>query len=351
VSRLTPERLAELRRMVADEVWTLPSREDVAALIASRDQFETDLAKARHDRDSWQAIGADRAGAVVECARLETELAETVRERDRLWLLLETERGLTGSIRLHAEALKRVTAFGVALKIGDDAWAVADYHAGALLLGLRPRWPQGAPQPHAPGSGAAFAGNETPEAQRTAQRAAEDVEPPRCPAPNPLFLGETCSLTAGHDGDHRDGRRGGWPNHPHQYPRDGRLYADGPPCRHDATWLVATPDGPQCMVCGPATSADAIAPEDEGVSTADVHAQTAADEHAELRTPEWWCDKYDLRVYDPDGWRSATDPRDWDQPITLAEFERRTRTSTVDSRGGWDRMNADLRRAGNGDGA
>jgi hypothetical protein len=89
-----------------------------------------------------------------------------------------------------------------------------------------------------------------------------------------------------------------------------RLYADGPPCRHDRTWLVATETGWHCMVCGPSTraqdgpraaegpesaagDADAlrgpqepagavgIAPEDEGIAAAAVHAQIANDNESE----------------------------------------------------------------------
>lgn len=33
-----------------------------------------------------------------------------------------------------------------------------------------------------------------------------------CSAANPLFLTETCTQDAGHQGDHRDGYGGGWPN-------------------------------------------------------------------------------------------------------------------------------------------
>lgn len=46
------------------------------------------------------------------------------------------------------------------------------------------------------------------------------------------------------------------------------------------------------------------------------------------RTPEQWCEQYDVDIADSDGWRSKDAPA-WAEPITLAEFYRRARQSTV----------------------
>ena len=55
------------------------------------------------------------------------------------------------------------------------------------------------------------------------------------------------------------------------------------------------------------------------------------DEGGALKTPDEWCAELGARVVDPDGWRDGT--RDWSEPITREEFDRRLRICTVDGRG------------------
>lgn len=330
---LTPEHLAELRRTADSPDQPQWGHDDVRELL---DEI-------------------DRLGA----------------ERDRLWMLLEIERGLTGSIRLHADAIKRATTFGSHSHPGDVSWGLADDLATRLLAVLGPQRPHAAPQAHAPGPWAGFADGEAAETPSEAQRPAEGVERYRCPTdcdPDCEALcheGHQVNAKQLHDvqecgkrtarsllllpiAPEIDGRApmSGLEAPPGVAPTDGRLYADGPPCRHGATWLVATDTGPQCMVCGPARP-DPIAPQDEGISTADVHAQAAADAPPDLRTPDQWCAEYDIRILDPDGWR-GTHRLAWDFPISLAEFWRRSRTSTTDAANpAWTRVAADATRADN----
>lgn len=100
-----------------------------------------------------------------------------------------------------------------------------------------------------------------------------------------------------------------------------------------------------CTKCNATEEPDAIAPEDEGIATADVHAQAAADARTDLRTPEQWEAHYGITVRDPDGWRADNQP--WEQPITLPDFWRRIIRSTA---GPWapeiyDRMLHDVNNA------
>lgn len=47
----------------------------------------------------------------------------------------------------------------------------------------------------------------------------------------------------------------------------------------------------------------------------------------DLKTPETWMTELGIEILDPDGWRSPT-AKDWDEPITRAEFEERAATCT-----------------------
>jgi len=47
----------------------------------------------------------------------------------------------------------------------------------------------------------------------------------------------------------------------------------------------------------------------------------------ELKTPDEWCKILDIRVLDPDGWRE--DKKNWNDPISKAEFTKRMLLSTV----------------------
>jgi hypothetical protein len=62
-----------------------------------------------------------------------------------------------------------------------------------------------------------------------------------------------------------------------------------------------------------------------------------------FKTPDQWCDEYDLLILDPDGWRGKDAPR-WDTPITLAEFYRRAMQCTVSrSNSAIERIEHDLK--------
>jgi hypothetical protein len=50
------------------------------------------------------------------------------------------------------------------------------------------------------------------------------------------------------------------------------------------------------------------------------------------KTPTEWCKAKSIRIFDPDGWRSDSDP-DWNEPISEADFDRRAGISTA---GPWD---------------
>jgi hypothetical protein len=65
--------------------------------------------------------------------------------------------------------------------------------------------------------------------------------------------------------------------------------------------------------------------------------------HDTTMPPEEWCRAYGVSVLDPDGWRGQ-DARDWDDPITLLEFERRALLSTADLvNPGWAGVSRDAR--------
>lgn len=52
----------------------------------------------------------------------------------------------------------------------------------------------------------------------------------------------------------------------------------------------------------------------------------------ELKTPDVWCQELGARIVDHDGWRG--DPsRNWHDPISRAEFDRRLMRCTIDSTG------------------
>jgi hypothetical protein len=68
----------------------------------------------------------------------------------------------------------------------------------------------------------------------------------------------------------------------------------------------------------------------------------AQEGHPNLRTPDRWCDHYDITIVDPTGWADQTSA-DWAVPIGLPEFQRRAAASTVDGPVGvWARMYDDL---------
>jgi hypothetical protein len=55
----------------------------------------------------------------------------------------------------------------------------------------------------------------------------------------------------------------------------------------------------------------------------------------ELRTPEQWEEDMDSEVVDADGWRAdcALGAKNWNVPITLAEYLERAGTSTIGPKG------------------
>lgn len=237
---LSPEQLAELREFTQANPNGVIGCQGAAALIGEIDRLAAeneqlaDLDDAATRRTELQA---ERDRAVnrwhVEHKRAETleaENAELHRRMESIRLLLPTLRVMAGE---HAIAL---------------VVRALDAHAG-----------QDAPQAHAPGPWDGFADTEPTETPAEPQRPAEGVD----------LSGDLDDLNPAQITELK--RISGPPA-----PADGRLYVNGPPCRHDHTWLVETETGWECMVCGPA-KAEGIVPEDEGISTADVQAQQAAD--------------------------------------------------------------------------
>lgn len=337
--RLTPERLAELRRIATGEDWSPPQPEDLAALLAERDRLAAQIA-ADADEDHVLEERAELSRALGE-ERGRRAAAE--HERDRLWMLLETERGLTGSVRLHAEALKRVTAFQIAAN-GESVERIhVDEMANNLLRVLGPQRPHAAPQRPAPGPWAGFADGEAAEAQETAQRGSEGFENYRCPTDCDPDCGMRChedhqvEAKQTHDVRECQARRAA----AETYRRVMTPYRpfSGLVIDEESARTGVLP-GSLEDVMGLA-QAPVIAPQDEGISTTDVMAQAANDAPPDLRTPDQWCAEYDIRILDPDGWR-GTHRLAWDFPISLAEFWRRSRTSTTDAvNPAWTRVAAD----------
>lgn len=59
--------------------------------------------------------------------------------------------------------------------------------------------------------------------------------------------------------------------------------------------------------------------------------------------PDSWCRFYSVHVHDPDGWRGEH-AADWNEPVTLMEFERRALLSTIDVvNPRWDTVSRDAR--------
>ena len=52
----------------------------------------------------------------------------------------------------------------------------------------------------------------------------------------------------------------------------------------------------------------------------------------QIKTPDEWCAELGARVMDADGWRGSSG-RDWSDPISREEFDRRLMTCTIDGRG------------------
>jgi hypothetical protein len=279
---LTPVRLATIRNnhardlRLGEEHLLLADNSDLGDLLGEVDRLTAELAEARkHARI-----------AVAQSVRLATALADIPARLDELANALAVHhRQRQIAIRAMADVVRH--------RLGSDRdYALADWGAAA-------RDAQDAPQPHPeppPGAPVMDFPSETP------------VEPPR-----PAEGTEPCA----HCGKPRNGyggidafavcHTGTIPAQADpidcyrlvtvyreplgaRIATDGRLYLDGPPCRHDATWLVATGTGIECMVCGPTTAADTIAPEDEGISTADALAQAANDaEHDRFATRDERC--------------------------------------------------------------
>jgi hypothetical protein len=211
---LTPEHLAELRRMADSPDWPQWGDDDVRELLDEIDRLQR--------------------GTKILAARV-------------------------NSVRMLAYSLRQVTAFGATAHPDDEVWSVAAYSARQLLAALGPQVPQDAPQ----------SGTAPP-------RDAPVMDFPSEPPTGPQEPAEPCA----HCGKPRVGyggineaavcHTGTVPAQAEPFDcyrlvtvygeplgariaMDGRLYVNGPPCRHDATWLLATGAGFVCMVCGPCT--------------------------------------------------------------------------------------------------
>lgn len=416
MSRLTPERLAELRRIATGEDWSPPQPEDLAALLAERDRLAAQIA-ADADEDHVleeraelsRAVGEERgrrAAIEHEHERVATELAKAIREaehwrgvaakrkadREQLvaailrlkqepripldaWYayatVLEMARGTKLALRDGA-TVPQVHEFGYQLMergqgpmmIGrpeaDVRAAMTSAHERApeCRYGLRRRvvgpWVtveelgegRDGAQAHAPGPWAGFADGEAAEAQETAQRGSEGFENYRCPTDCDPDCGMRChedhqvEAKQTHDVRECQARRAA----AETYRRVMTPYRpfSGLVIDEESARTGVLPGSLEAVIA--LAQAPVIAPEDEGISTTDVMAQAAADAPPDLRTPDQWCAEYDIRILDPDGWR-GTHRLAWDFPISLAEFWRRSRTSTTDAvNPAWTRVAADAAR-------
>jgi hypothetical protein len=260
------------------------------------------------------ALLADHA-ALAETARLQAATID--RDVERIEGLLAVRDGLRraagiqasriDSIRALAEALRKITAFGVASCPADDAWKVADHEARQLCAALGPWPPRAAPQRGAAGAWGGFADAEAAEARSGAQRGPEGFE---------------------HEYGYENMDRGG----------EGPMMIGRTPADILAVMRQQRETFPEATYAlrrrevGPWSTVQderaEIAPEGDGIATSDATAQAAADARVIWRTPETWCAIYGIDIRDPDGWRGPDAPA-WEQPITLDEFRRRLASSTV----------------------
>lgn len=144
--------LAELRSAAATSTLPHLTTPESAALLGEIDRLTAE----REQLADFDALGARGAALQAERDQAvrrwhdEHKRAETAEgERDRLWMLLEIERGLTSSVRLHVNQ---------------------------LLGMLGPQRPQDAPQRDAQPPGAGSAATEPTEPSTRPQRPAESVE-------------------------------------------------------------------------------------------------------------------------------------------------------------------------------
>lgn len=296
---LTPDRLAELRRIASGEDWSPAQPEDLGALLGEIDRLTDELGLVTAERDH-------------------------LRDTQLQWIARDAAK-MAARAQEFSQKATRIATLAASL-------------------------PQGAPQPGADSPRAASVANETSGPEFVAQRPAEDFRTYRCPTPCDTDCEAPC----------------------HEVHQVG----------YKRTHSTA-----ECQVRRAA--AEQITPEDEGIATSDIGAQIAADSEppagpqesyegtweqylAECdeadrqglprpeqpnavppqqpwpglkRTPEQWCGHYGVQVHDPDGWRTPGDPRDWNEPITLAEFARRLSGSTLRnvSDPAWSQIRQDAR--------
>lgn len=343
------DRLAELRRMLADETWELPAKQDVTALIGEIDRLTAE------NEQLASSLANYRRGPHPDDAYAHG-FAQGRKEADDEWRPLRDQRE-----QLIAALLRLKQQPG----ISRDAWFA---YAAALEMARGTRIEFRGPHADAEALAAASVMDFPSEAANEAQRRAEGFEweygyqnMDRKIDKTPMMIGRSLEDIGDAMRRHREyapevhyalrrRRVGPWETMEDESvlppdlsgelddlapealaelkrisglpaPTDGRLYADGPPCRHDMTWLVATELGIECMVCGPAESpSDGLkalaglpvpdgpqtqpqhgtghahgapgaegggtAPEDEGIASADVHAQIGADNESERRPRE-----------------------------------------------------------------
>jgi len=362
---LTPERLAEL--LDNYDHGTDDALEGLLELIAigssdwqtkprSRDNWIRSLKAYQADHVAMLAeidrLAAEKRDALDECGALQAEtlqalaahngltrrLRDAETERDRLWMLLEIERGLTGTARLHADALKRVTVFQIEANWESAGRIQVDELANQLLRALGPQLPRAAPQPDAEPLQDAPVMDFPSEPSPEPQGPAEGFNPF---APLVLDPGKLAAFD-------------GWIAN--YWQRREAAEAAAPlvsECGHAPQLLVIDEGGVLgCMVCGPSTR-----PQDSPTATqsaepapGDADAPQGPQEPAEaLRTLNEWCAHYQVRVIDPDGWRYAQIP--CDRPITLDQFHRCAQSSTIDALNpAWQRIAADLAQGDTKDG-
>lgn len=394
---LTPEWLAALRRMVADEVWELPSREGVAALL---DEIDRLTARHRLEHERAETLEAENAKLATERGRLKGELADaesaiddwayavTWREEDAD-ALRKTLAALLPQFREHGhpgEPCRRsgwvpertLTAAAEVMAVSQraaDARRRSEAVFGAVV-------PQGAPQPGASVPVAASAQSEPPEDAKAAQRPAEDFRTYRCPTPCDSDCEARCheghqvGYKQTHDIAECQARSAAAEAYRRLAPKPLDLSGELEESWRSQAAILHYPDTVP-------TRTVPITPEDEGISSADAQAQIESDQymnatvdcpscdgsgleldaegesHGEClrcagmgrvpdeRTPEQWEAHYGVQVHDPDGWRTPGDPRNWNEPITLAEFARRLGGSTLRnvSDPAWSQIRRDARAA------
>lgn len=302
------DRLTALLRMNADDIAAHPAPEDVALLLGKIDQLTNalDIERGRtasaerllaKGMDELDGMAARNSGLVATAEQAEAEHDEAVQrwhdehgraeaaegERDRLWMLLEIERGLTNTARLHAMSLKAVLAFQLQAD-GEtasrlNAYSLADTLLRALGSAAHADRPQVAYE-------SGFENmDRNGEGPMMVARAEADVRAAmaekRAEFPEVRYALRRRAV-------------GPWETVEDDFPmplRGTGRFPHHPACisHPDRVGIFATALGALCRECWTWHYPDAqrepvpITPEDEGIASADVQAQIAADNESEHR--------------------------------------------------------------------